>query len=66
MKKTIYTIFILGILTTTLLACSNEEQQQAAKQISHQNELEKAEKVQETVDEKTAKDNQEIKKESNE
>jgi protein involved in sex pheromone biosynthesis len=65
MKKIIYTISLLGLLTT-LSACSNEEQQQAAKEISHQNELEKAEQVQGIVDEKTAKDSQEIKKESNE
>ena len=66
MKQSIYTLLLLGILTSMLLACSNEEQQHAAKEISHQNELEKAEQVQEIVDEKTAKDSQEIKKESDE
>ncbi len=66
MKKSIYILVLLGILTTTLLACSNEEQQHTAKEISHQNELEKAEQVQGVVDEKTAKDSQEIKKESDE
>ncbi len=57
MKKSIYTICLLGILTT-LSACSNEEQQQAAKQISHREELEKAEQVQGIVDEKTAQERQ--------
>lgn len=62
MKKAIYTIFIVGILAIS--ACSKEEQQQTAKDISHKGELEKAEKVQGIVDDKTAKDSNQTKDET--
>jgi len=63
MKKSIYTVVLVGILAT-LFACSDEGQQQAAKDISHQKELEKAEKVQGIVDDKTTKDSQQPTEES--
>jgi protein involved in sex pheromone biosynthesis len=62
MKKAIYTVFIAGILAIS--ACSKEEQQQTAKDISHKEELEKAEKVQGIVDDKTAKDSNQTKDET--
>ncbi|BAP57043.1 hypothetical protein THII_2746 [Thioploca ingrica] len=62
MKKAIYAVFLVGIIAIS--ACSKEEQQQAAKDISHKGELEKAEKVQGIVDNKAAKDSKKTKEET--
>ncbi|NJO15439.1 MAG: hypothetical protein HC877_06740 [Thioploca sp.] len=64
MKKAIYTVFIVGILA--MLACSKEQQQETAQDMSHKAELEKAEQVQGIVDDKTAKDSQQATEESDE
>lgn len=62
MKKVIYAVFLVGIIAIS--ACSKEQQQEAAKDISHKEELEKAEKVQGIVDDKTAKESNQTKDET--
>jgi hypothetical protein len=54
MKKFIYLFLIIGVFG--LSACSEEGKQEAKEDIGKTKELEKAEQVQETVDEKAAED----------
>ncbi|OQW91405.1 MAG: hypothetical protein BWK79_16960 [Beggiatoa sp. IS2] len=65
MKRNICVILLL-ITTTLFVACSESEQQKAAQDMSHQQELEKAKQVQNIVNDKVAKESQEVKKETGE
>ncbi len=63
MKRNRYLIS-LGIVTTLLVACSDQEQ--TAKEVTHQKELEKTEQVQGIVNDKAAVDRQNTEKETGE